>query len=67
MFHRIRRFQHVLRLIEGRQAVWWADVATACGYYDQPHFIRDFQASFGLNPSAHLTERGEISTVPSAS
>lgn len=58
-FCRIRRFQQVLRRIEGRKAVEWADVAFACGYYDQSHFIHDFQSFSGLNPSAYLTERGE--------
>ena len=64
-FCRIRRFQQVLQRIEGRKAVEWADVASACGYYDQSHFIHDFQSFSGLNPSAYLTERGEyLNFVP---
>ena len=59
MFCRIRRFQRVLRLIDEVRRVEWADIASACGYFDQAHFIRDFRAFCGLNPSAYLTHRGE--------
>lgn len=65
LFCRIRRFQEVLQRIEQRRAVEWAEVACACGYYDQAHFIRDFQDFSGLNPSAYLTQRGEyLNYVP---
>jgi AraC-like DNA-binding protein len=64
-FCRIRRFQQVLRRIQQLKAIEWADVASACGYYDQAHFIHDFHAFSGLNPSAYLTERGEyLNFVP---
>jgi len=55
-FCRIRRFQSVLRQVQVRRAVVWADVACSCGYFDQAHFIHDFQAFSGLNPSAYLTD-----------
>jgi AraC-like DNA-binding protein len=64
-FCRIRRFQQVLRQIQQLKAIEWADIASACGYYDQAHFIHDFHAFSGLNPSAYLTERGEyLNFVP---
>ena len=64
-FCRIRRFQQVLAEVEARQAVKWADLACACGYYDQAHFVHDFQGFSGLNPSAYLTQRGEyLNFVP---
>jgi transcriptional regulator GlxA family with amidase domain len=50
LFCRVRRFQEVLHLI-GREQVEWVEVALACGYYDQAHFINDFQAFSGLNPT----------------
>lgn len=59
LFCRVQRFQQVLRLIELQQRISWVDVATACGYYDQAHFIHDFQAFSGLNPKTYLTLRGE--------
>jgi AraC-like DNA-binding protein len=59
LFCRIRRFQEVLHLIRRRQQVGWADVAATCGYFDQAHFIRDFRAFSGFNPSVYHARRGE--------
>jgi AraC-like DNA-binding protein len=59
IFCRIRRFQRALRLIERGRRVDWAAVAASCGYFDQAHFIRDFRAFSGLNPTAYLRQRGE--------
>jgi AraC-like DNA-binding protein len=56
-FCRIRRFQAALRSIDGQQQVAWADVALACGYYDQAHCIHEFQAFAGLTPTTYLRER----------
>ncbi|MBM3831767.1 MAG: AraC family transcriptional regulator [Verrucomicrobia bacterium] len=51
--------------IEKKRRLEWADVACACGYFDQAHFVRDFQSFSGLNPSRYLTVRGEyINHVP---
>lgn len=54
VFCRVRRFQQVLQVTHGRKNVDWAQVALDCGYYDQPHFIHDFQSFSGLTPSAYL-------------
>jgi AraC-like DNA-binding protein len=35
----------------------WADVACSCGYFDQAHFVNDFLAFAGLNPSVYLDRR----------
>lgn len=65
LFCRIRRFQEVLRLIQAGHSCDWAELAVSCGYFDQAHFIRDFQAFSGLNPSTYLTLRGEhLNHVP---
>ena len=58
-FCRVRRFQQVLRLLEGDAPVRWAELALACGYFDQAHFIHDFQAFAGLTPTVYLALRGE--------
>jgi AraC-like DNA-binding protein len=59
LYCRIRRFQEVLARVHASKTVDWTDVALACDYYDQAHFINDFQAFSGLNPSAYLGQRTE--------
>jgi AraC-like DNA-binding protein len=59
LFCRVRRFQEVLKLIHAQHAVKWADIACGCGYFDQAHFVKDFLAFAGLNPSAYLDRRLE--------
>ncbi|CAG7654798.1 DUF6597 domain-containing transcriptional factor [Paenibacillus allorhizosphaerae] len=50
---RLFRFQEALnRIISGEELVW-TDVAIECGYYDQAHFIKDFQSFSGISPSAY--------------
>lgn len=58
-FCRVRRFQRALREIEATQALEWTTIANDAGYYDQSHFIRDFHAFSGMNPSMYLTQKGE--------
>jgi AraC-like DNA-binding protein len=65
LFCRIRRFQEVLVRITARERVEWADVACSCGYYDQAHFVHDFQEFSGLNPTAFLSRQfGDPQFVP---
>jgi len=54
LFCRIRRFQRVLHLINEQRDIDWTDVALSCGYFDQPHFINDFQAFSGINPTEYV-------------
>ena len=57
VFCRIRRFQQALGRMEGRKSVEWATVALDCGYFDQAHFIHDFRAFSGINPSTYLAHQ----------
>jgi AraC-like DNA-binding protein len=64
-FHRVRRFQHTLARLRGVQRADWADLAVACGYYDQAHLSRDFRQIAGMTPSAYLAAATEhLNHVP---
>jgi AraC-like DNA-binding protein len=60
-FCRIVRFQKTFRALRSRPVVDWASLALACGYYDQPHFIRDFKEFAGRTPSSYFGERHPMS------
>jgi AraC-like DNA-binding protein len=69
LFCRVRRFQQVLKSLQNGELsarqIEWADIASSCGYFDQAHFIRDFRAFSGLNPTAWFMLRGQhINHVP---
>ena len=65
LFCRVRRFQRVLRRIGNGRAVEWAAVAADCGYFDQAHFIHDFRAFSGINPSTYIVHCTEhLNHVP---
>lgn len=57
VFCRIRRFQQALDQMQGRKQVDWTGVALDSGYFDQAHFIHDFRAFSGINPSAYLRQQ----------
>jgi AraC-like DNA-binding protein len=58
-FGRIHRFLHALELL-GRGHESLADVALACGFFDQAHFTHEFREFAGMSPSA-------LSTFPNVS
>jgi transcriptional regulator GlxA family with amidase domain len=58
------RLSQVLRQIASGAPVDWADVALACGYYDQAHLVHEFREFCGLSPGSYLaTERPHIHHV----
>ena len=59
LFCRVRRFQQAITLSRAGCHVDWLGVALSCGYYDQAHFVHDFRAFSGLNPTAYLHLRSE--------
>jgi AraC-like DNA-binding protein len=46
----ILRFAHAVERIRATDEESWADLALACGYYDQAHFNRDFRRYSGRTP-----------------
>ncbi len=59
LFSRLQRFQTVIRQVHPQAEINWTEVALACGYYDQAHFIHDFQVFSGLTPSAYWLQRSD--------
>lgn len=59
-FHRIVRFNEIIKRVHLKEKVDWIGVATDCGYYDQSHFIKDFQAFSGLNPKKYIEDQGDF-------
>ena len=59
---RIIRFQQVFKMLEQQNAdPNWPQIALGCGYYDQSHFIKEFKAFAGKEPTAYLTEQNAMS------
>jgi AraC-like DNA-binding protein len=50
----------VLRSIDPTCSVDWTWLAQQCGYYDQPHFNKDFVAFTGHNPTGYLHLRRRV-------
>lgn len=59
LFCRILRFQQVFRAVE-KSSTSWADIAVDCGYYDQPHLIRDFQEFAHETPTVLLGQHSKL-------
>lgn len=55
-FSRLVRFSHAWLMKEQNPNIRWIEIAYACGYFDQMHFIRDFQEFAGVNPSSIESE-----------
>jgi AraC-like DNA-binding protein len=65
VFSRVCRFQKAIQSAHTRGDVDWAEVALSCGYYDQAHFIHDFQSFAGITPSSYLRQKSEhVNHVP---
>jgi AraC-like DNA-binding protein len=64
-FARVCKFQKVVNMIESQTELEWSSIAYDCGYYDQAHFIKEFQTFSGLNPTAYVAQRGEyVNFIP---
>jgi AraC-like DNA-binding protein len=55
-YQRVRRLQGALRRLDGA-AGRGADIAADLGYFDQPHFVREFRAFTGLTPTQYTDRR----------
>jgi AraC-like DNA-binding protein len=65
VFCRVTRFQQALARIAVQPSRQWLDVALACGYYDQAHFINEFRSFAGITPSLYFPQsREHFSNLP---
>ncbi|MBV9991307.1 MAG: helix-turn-helix transcriptional regulator [Alphaproteobacteria bacterium] len=55
---RVARFQQVIARVHAAPSVDWMEVVERHGYYDQPHFIREFKEFSGFTPSEYFRLRG---------
>ena len=56
-FARVQRLQRVVRDLDGRSSVDWAEVAARHGYADQPHLVEEFGQLVGVTPTEYLRSR----------
>ncbi len=62
---RILRFSSALAQIQESKSLSWAAISIDCGYADQAHFIKDFKAFSGVNPSRFLDmQHGRMNFFP---
>lgn len=54
-YARIVRLNALLKEVSSSN---WADLAARFGYYDQPHFVREFREFSGTTPTGFLRARG---------
>jgi len=59
LYQRIVRFNRVLGEIEKTGGIEWAQLSLDCGYFDQAHFINEFNRFAGMNPTRYLINKGE--------
>jgi AraC-like DNA-binding protein len=64
-FCRVQRFQKALRIMAEKPGSSQVEVALACGYYDQAHFINEFRAFAGITPAEFRPQsREHTSNLP---
>ncbi len=54
VFHRIFRFNEILKHIQNKQQLKWTDITYEFGYTDQSHFIKEFKEFSGFNPQEFI-------------
>lgn len=54
VYHRIFRFNEILKQIQNKQQLKWTDIAYEFDYSDQSHFIKEFKEFSGFNPQEFI-------------
>lgn len=58
-YARIIRFNYIFQLIKSEKSTW-AEIVYQSGYYDQSHFIRNFKAFTGEDPSSYFFQEKNL-------
>ncbi len=67
IYQRILRFNEILKIIQNKEKISWADAAYSCDYADQSHFIKEFFLFSGFNPQDFIkgeSNRGKSNFFP---
>jgi AraC-like DNA-binding protein len=59
-FGRVQRFQRALALTRNIAKADWAELATACGYFDQAHLIHEFVEFSGVAPADYWRRQRQL-------
>jgi AraC-like DNA-binding protein len=59
-YARLRRIGYLCNLIAGKKKVHWPEVFLEAEFYDQAHFIKDFEEFTGRTPQQYLKENVEL-------
>ena len=54
LFRRLARFSALIARLQRRDAARFAELALDCGWFDQPHMVRDFREFAGVAPREFL-------------
>lgn len=57
LFCRLQRFQRAFSSLRQSPTPDWMQLIVDCGYFDQSHFIHEFQGFSGLQPSEFIARR----------
>lgn len=57
VWHRVQRFQRIVRQLHAGGDVRWAELALDCGFYDQSHFANEFRAFSGIDATTYSARR----------
>ncbi len=62
-YARIRRIGYVINLFIGKKKVNWPEVFYEAEFYDQAHFIKDFEEFTGRTPQQYIRENSELANL----
>lgn len=60
LYSRIVRFAYIFQHVSGSKKMNGSELGNASGYYDQSHFIRNFKAFTGEDPSSYVFDETNL-------